>query len=78
MSSFVPTIIERWSQGSAVTYDLYSKLLKERIIFVGDGEGYVTTDSANTLIAQLLYLDSEESDKNISLYINSPGGMVTA
>ena len=78
MSSFVPTIIERWSQGSAVTYDLYSKLLKERIIFVGDGEGYVTTDSANTLIAQLLYLDSEESDKNISLYINSPGGMVAA
>ncbi|MDR2666410.1 MAG: ATP-dependent Clp protease proteolytic subunit [Endomicrobium sp.] len=78
MSSFVPTIIERWSQGSAVTYDLYSKLLKERIIFVGDGEGYVSTDSANTLIAQLLYLDSEESDKNISLYINSPGGMVTA
>ncbi|MDR1400922.1 MAG: ATP-dependent Clp protease proteolytic subunit [Endomicrobium sp.] len=78
MSSLVPTVIERWNQGSAVTYDLYSKLLKERVIFVGDGEGYVTTDSANTLIAQLLYLDSEESDKNISLYINSPGGMVTA
>ncbi|GMO64094.1 MAG: ATP-dependent Clp endopeptidase proteolytic subunit ClpP [Endomicrobiia bacterium] len=78
MSSFIPTVIERWSQGSAVTYDLYSKLLRERIIFVGDGEGYVSTDSANTLIAQLLYLDSNESDRNISLYINSPGGMVTA
>ncbi|MDR1511523.1 MAG: ATP-dependent Clp protease proteolytic subunit [Endomicrobium sp.] len=78
MSSLIPTVIEKWNQGSAVTYDLYSKLLKERIVFVGDGEGYVTTDSANTLIAQLLYLDSEESDKNISLYVNSPGGMVTA
>jgi ATP-dependent Clp protease protease subunit len=71
-------VIERWNQGSAVTYDLYSKLLKERIIFVGDQEGYVSTDSANTLIAQLLYLDSEESNKDISLYINSPGGMVSA
>jgi len=79
MASLIPTVIERWNQGFAVTYDLYSKLLKERIIFVGDGEdGYVTTESANTLIAQLLYLDSEESDKNISLYINSSGGMVTA
>jgi len=78
MSSLIPMVIERWNQGSAVTYDLYSKLLKERIIFVGDQEGYVSTDSANTLIAQLLYLDSEESNKDISLYINSPGGMVSA
>jgi len=78
MSSLIPMVIERGNHGSAVTCDLYSKLLKERIIFVGDQEGCVTTDSANILIAQLLYLDSEDSNKDISLYINSPGGMVTA
>ncbi|MCL2390895.1 MAG: ATP-dependent Clp protease proteolytic subunit [Endomicrobia bacterium] len=74
----IPTVIERWSQGAAVTYDLYSRLLKDRIIFVGGQGGAVTTDSANILIAQLLYLDSEDPGKDISLYINSPGGMVTA
>jgi len=74
----IPTVIERWNQGSAVTYDLYSRLLKDRIIFVGGQGGSVTTDSANVLIAQLLYLDSEDPGKDISLYINSPGGMVTA
>jgi ATP-dependent Clp protease protease subunit len=71
-------VIERWSQGAAVTYDLYSRLLKDRIIFVGGSDGVIATDSANVLIAQLLYLDSEDTGKNISLYINSPGGMVTA
>ena len=78
MPSVMPTIIERWSQGAAVTYDLYSRLLRDRIIFVGGYDGSIATDSANILIAQLLYLDSEEPGKDISLYINSPGGMVTA
>ncbi len=78
MPAMVPTIIERWNQGAAVGYDIYSRLLKDRIIFVGGQGGAVTTDSANVLIAQLLYLDSEDPGKDISLYINSPGGMVTA
>jgi ATP-dependent Clp protease protease subunit len=78
MPSLIPTVIERWSQGAAVTYDLYSRLLKDRIIFVGGSDGAIATDSANILIAQLLYLDSEDPLKDISLYINSPGGMVTA
>ncbi|MCG2726212.1 MAG: ATP-dependent Clp protease proteolytic subunit [Elusimicrobia bacterium] len=74
----VPTIIEKWNQGAMVGYDIYSRLLRDRIIFVGDPEGAVTTASANTIIAQLLYLDSEDSEKDINLYINSPGGLVTA
>ncbi|MDR3306505.1 MAG: ATP-dependent Clp protease proteolytic subunit [Endomicrobium sp.] len=78
MPSLIPTVIERWSQGAAVTYDLYSRLLKDRIVFVGGPDGAIATDSANVLIAQLLYLDSEDPGKDISLYINSPGGMVTA
>ncbi|OEG70449.1 ATP-dependent Clp protease proteolytic subunit, partial [Candidatus Endomicrobiellum trichonymphae] len=78
MTLLIPTVVERWNQGAAVTYDLYSRLLKDRIIFVGGQGGAVTTDSANVLIAQLLYLDSEDQGKDISLYINSPGGMVSA
>lgn len=74
----IPQVIERATQGAVVGYDIYSRLLKDRIIFVGGYEGAVTTDSANVLIAQLLYLDSEDSGKDINLYINSPGGMVTA
>ena len=74
----IPTILERWNQGAAMGYDIYSRLLKDRIIFVGGQEGVITTDSANLLIAQLLYLDAEDSDRDIFLYINSPGGMVTA
>lgn len=74
----IPTILERWTQGSAIGYDIYSRLLKDRIIFIGGDEGAVTTDSANLIIAQLLYLDSEDSNKDINLYINSPGGMVSA
>ena len=74
----IPTIIEKWTQGSMVGYDIYSRLLKERIVFVGGHEGAVTTDSANLLIAQLLYLEAEDADKEINLYINSPGGLVTA
>src|SRR3954469_20905639 len=78
MVSLVPTIIERWNQGAAVGYDIFSRLLKDRIIFVGGFGGQVTTDSANLIIAQLLYLEAEDPDKEINLYINSPGGMVTA
>ncbi|MBI3547645.1 MAG: ATP-dependent Clp protease proteolytic subunit [Elusimicrobia bacterium] len=74
----IPTILERWNQGSAVGYDIFSRLLKDRIIFVGGQEGAVTTDSANLLISQLLYLDAEDSERGINLYINSPGGMVSA
>ena len=78
MPGIIPTILERWDQGAAVGYDIYSRLLKDRVIFVGGHEGAVTTDSANILIAQLLYLESVDPTKNISLYINSPGGLVTA
>lgn len=74
----VPSIIERWNQGAVVGYDIYSRLLKDRIIFVGGFGGAVTTDSANLIIAQLLYLEAEDPEKMINLYINSPGGMVTA
>jgi ATP-dependent Clp protease protease subunit len=74
----IPQVLEKWTGGSAVGYDIFSRLLKERIIFVGGQEGVVTTDSANLVISQLLYLDAEDSEKDISLYINSPGGMVTA
>ena len=59
----IPTIIERWNQGAAVGYDIYSRLLKDRIIFVGGYGGEVTTDSANLIIAQLLYLEAEDPDK---------------
>jgi ATP-dependent Clp protease protease subunit len=74
----IPSIIERWNQGAVVGYDIFSRLLKDRIIFIGGSGGAVTTDSANLIIAQLLYLEAEDPDKQINLYINSPGGMVTA
>jgi ATP-dependent Clp protease protease subunit len=78
MPAILPQVLERWNQGSAVGYDIFSRLLKERIIFVGGDGGAVTTDSANMLISQMLYLDGEDSEKEIHLYINSPGGMVSA
>ena len=74
--NLIPQVIERATQGSVIGYDIYSRLLKDRIIFVGGYEGEFTTDSANTLIAQLLYLDSDDNTKDINLYINSPGGVV--
>ena len=77
MPNFIPTVIDR-NGNSSVGYDIYSRLLKDRVIFVGGHEGAVTTDSANALIAQLLYLDAEDNTKDINLYINCPGGMVTA
>lgn len=69
----IPTIMEK-----NIGYDLFSKLLKDRIVFVGGREGDVDTASANMLIAQLLYLDAEDAEREINLYINSPGGLVTA
>jgi ATP-dependent Clp protease protease subunit len=78
MPTLIPQVIERSNQSSVVGYDIYSRLLKDRIIFVGGYEGEISTDSANILIAQLLYLDAEDHEKDINLYINSPGGMVTA
>jgi len=74
----IPTVLERVSQGNLVGYDIFSRLLKDRIIFVGGYEGTVTTDSANLIIAQLLYLEADDPEKEINLYIISPGGMVTA
>ncbi len=70
----VPTVIEKSSFGERA-YDIYSRLLKDRIIFLGDG---IDDAVANTVIAQLLFLESEDKSKDIKLYINSPGGSVTA
>jgi ATP-dependent Clp protease protease subunit len=70
----IPTVIEKTSNGERA-YDIYSRLLKERIIFLG---GTVSDGMANTVIAQLLFLEHEDPKKNITLYINSPGGSVTA
>lgn len=70
----VPMVIETSGRGERA-YDIYSRLLKERIIFL---VGPVTEVSANLIVAQLLFLESENSDKDIFLYINSPGGLVTA
>lgn len=77
--NIVPTVIEKMQgAGSMVSYDLVSRMLKDRIIFLGGGGGAIDTDDANLTITQLLYLESEDSEKPISLYINSPGGSVTA
>ncbi len=70
----IPTVIEK-SQYGERAYDIYSRLLKERIIFLG---GAINDAVANTVIAQLLFLDHEDQKKDIKLYINSPGGSVTA
>ena len=70
----VPMVIESSSRGERA-YDIYSRLLKERIIFLGD---QIEDHLANLIIAQLLFLDSEDPEKDISLYINSPGGVVNA
>jgi ATP-dependent Clp protease protease subunit len=72
--ALVPTVIETSSRGERA-YDIYSRLLKERIIFLGDEVNDVT---ASLVIAQLLFLESEDSTKDISFYINSPGGSVSA
>ena len=72
--SLVPYVIESTSRGER-SYDIYSRLLKDRIIFLGEE---VTDVSASLIVAQLLFLESEDPGKDISLYINSPGGSVTA
>ena len=72
--SFVPYVIEQTSRGER-SYDIYSRLLKDRIIFL-DGE--VNDASASVIVAQLLFLEAEDPGKDINLYINSPGGSVTA
>lgn len=72
--SLVPYVIEQTSRGER-SYDIYSRLLKDRIIFLGEE---VTDVSASIIVAQLLFLEAEDPGKDISLYINSPGGSVTA
>ena len=72
--SLVPYVIEQTSRGER-SYDIYSRLLKDRIIFLGEE---VTDVSANLIVAQLLFLESEDPGKDIHLYINSPGGSVSA
>ena len=72
--SVIPYVIEQTSRGER-SYDIYSRLLKDRIIFLGEE---VTDVSANLIVSQLLFLESEDPGKDISLYINSPGGSVTA
>ncbi len=72
--ALVPYVIEQTSQGER-QYDIYSRLLKDRIIFLGEE---VTDESASIVVAQLLFLEAEDPEKDIHLYINSPGGSVTA
>jgi ATP-dependent Clp protease protease subunit len=74
MSILIPTVIEKTNFGERA-YDIYSRLLKERIVFLA---GPIDDQVANIVVAQLLFLQSEDSKKDISLYINSPGGSVTA
>src|SRR5215212_1600671 len=74
MSPLVPMVVEQTSRGERA-FDIYSRLLNERIVFLGTP---VTDDIANLVVAQLLHLESEDPDKDISLYINSPGGSVYA
>ena len=72
--SLVPTVIEQSSRGERA-FDIYSRLLKDRIIFLGEE---VTDVSANLIVSQLLFLESEDPGKDIQMYINSPGGSVSA
>ena len=72
--SYVPMVVEQSSRVERA-YDIYSRLLKDRIVFIG---GPIDDNVANLVVAQLLFLESEDPDKDIYLYINSPGGVVTA
>ncbi|MEE1285661.1 MAG: ATP-dependent Clp endopeptidase proteolytic subunit ClpP [Ruminobacter sp.] len=74
MSALIPMVIEQTAKGER-SFDIYSRLLKERIVFL---TGQVEDHMANLIVAQLLFLESEDPDKDIYLYINSPGGVVTA
>lgn len=72
--NLIPVVVEQTPRGER-SYDIYSRLLKERIIFLGTG---INDDVANVVIAQLLFLEADDPDKDITFYINSPGGSVTA
>ncbi|MBQ3578221.1 MAG: ATP-dependent Clp protease proteolytic subunit, partial [Firmicutes bacterium] len=72
--NLVPMVVEQTARGER-SYDIYSRLLKDRIIFL---EGEINDMSANLIVAQLLFLESEDPDKDISLYINSPGGVISS
>jgi len=74
MSSLVPIVVEQTNRGER-SYDIYSRLLKDRIVFLG---GEVDDTTASLVVAQLLFLEAEDPDKDIQLYINSPGGSITA
>jgi ATP-dependent Clp protease protease subunit len=74
MQQLVPMVVEQTSRGERA-YDIYSRLLKDRIVFLG---GDVDDDLANIIIAQILFLESEDPEKDINLYINCPGGQITA
>src|ERR1700677_2832389 len=74
MSNLVPIVVEQTGRGER-SYDIYSRLLKDRIVFLGTE---VNDDVANLVTAQFLFLESEDPEKEISFYINSPGGSVTA
>ena len=72
--NLVPVVVEQTNRGER-SYDIYSRLLKDRIVFLG---GEIDDDLANIIVAQLLFLEMDDPDQDISLYINSPGGSVTA
>ena len=74
MSILVPFVVEQTGRGER-SYDIYSRLLKDRIVFVG---GQISDEVANLVTAQLLFLESEDPEREINMYINSPGGSVTA
>jgi ATP-dependent Clp protease protease subunit len=74
MSYYVPIVVEQSGRGER-SYDIYSRLLKDRIIFLGTA---IDDNVSNLIVAQMLFLESEDPDKEVSLYINSPGGVVTA
>src|SRR6202171_3842016 len=74
MSILIPFVVEQTGRGER-SYDIYSRLLKDRIVFVG---GQIGDDLANVVTAQLLFLESEDPEREINMYINSPGGSVTA
>lgn len=74
MQGYIPYVIEQTSKGER-SYDIYSRLLKDRIIFIS---GEIEDHMANLIVAQLLFLEAEDPDKDISIYINSPGGSITA
>ena len=73
-AGLIPMVVEKTGDGERA-YDIYSRLLKDRIVFVG---GEIDDDSANAVVAELLFLQAQDSDKEVAMYINSPGGSVTA